>query len=150
MVKPVVVLCFAAALAVTGCQTLPRVEDPSGVDVAVRGLTDQKVMMYYGQGGPFEPDPYLPPNLLLSGGHEAYVLIRIEITSIRKGLVTLDDAQATDSRGAVVARLYREKDFLDLLRRQKADEQLLGQLSVKVERTYFPDTGWEIGPAAAR
>jgi len=142
----IAVFTFMAALVVIGCQTVPKVSDPSGVDVTVTGLTDQKVMIYYGQGAPFEPDPYIPPSLLLSGHTDAYVVVRIEVASIRKALITLDDAQAMDATGTVVAHLLRKADFLDLLRRQGADEQLLGQLDLKVERTYFPDAGWQTSP----
>jgi hypothetical protein len=143
-------LSCLAGLVLAGCSTLPKVSDPSGVDVSVAGLTDQKVMIYYGQGGPDDLDPYIPANPLLSGSHDALVVLRIELASIRKGFVTLDDARATDASGTVVARLYSKRDFLDLLGRQSTDEQVLTQLNVKVERTYFPDGGVEIGPGSRR
>lgn len=138
-------LCCVIAVLLAGCSTLPRVQDPSGVDVSVTGLTDQKVMIYYGQGGPFEPDPYLTSGQLLTSSNP-FIALRIEIASLRKAYVTLDDAEAKDSSGAVVARLSGKSDFLDLLRRQSADEQLLNQLDIKVERTYFPDRGVRIDP----
>ena len=140
-------LCCAIAVLLAGCSTLPRVQDPSGVDVSVTGLTDQKVRIYYGQGGPFEPDPYLPSGQLLTPGNP-FIVLRIEIASIRKAFVTLDDAEAKDSSGAIGARLSSESEFLDLLRRQSTDEQLLNQLGVKVERTYFPDGGVRIDPGS--
>jgi hypothetical protein len=137
------------AVLLAGCSTMPRVQDPSGVDVSVIGLTDQKVMMYYGQGGPFEPDPYLPSSqLLTTSGNNPFVVLRIQLASIRKAFVTLDDAEAKDSSGAVVARLSSKPDFLDLLGRQSTDEQLLNQLGVKVERTYFPARGVRIDPGS--
>jgi hypothetical protein len=142
-------LCCAIGVLLAGCSTLPRVQDPSGVDVSVIGLTDQKVMMYYGQGGPFDPDPYLSSGqLLTTSGNNPFVVLRIQLASIRKAFVTFDDAEAKDSSGAVVARLSSKKDFLDLLGRQSADEQLLAQLGVKVERTYFPGGGLRMDPGS--
>jgi len=134
------------AVLLAGCSTLPRVQDPSGVDVSVTGLTDQKVMMYYGQGDTSQPDPYLPSGQLLVTSSNPFMVLRIELASIRKAFVTLDDAEAKDSTGTVVARLSSKPDFLDLLRRQSTDEQLLAQLGVKVERTYFPGGGVRIDP----
>ena len=113
------------------------------MDVSVTGLTDQKVRVYYGQGGPFEPDPYLPSGQLLTPGNP-FIVLRIELASIRTAFVTLDDAEAKDSSGTVVASLSSKADLLDLLARQSTDEQLLNQLGVKVERTYFPGGGARI------
>jgi hypothetical protein len=115
------------------------------VDVAVTGLTDQKVQIYYGQGGDFEPDPYIPSGQLLTTTYP-FLVLRIELASLRKAFVTLDDAEAKDSSGTVVARLYRKPEFMGMLARQSTDEQLLNQLGVKVERTYFPDGGARIDP----
>ena len=142
-------LCCVIAVLLAGCSTLPRVQDPSGVDVSVTGLTDQKVRIYYGQGGPFEPDPYLPSGQLLTSNNP-FVVLGIELASIRKAFVTLDGAEAKDSSGTVVARLSSKPDFLDLLQRQSTDEQLLNQLGVKVERTYFPGGGARIDPGSRR
>ncbi|MFI5367691.1 MAG: hypothetical protein ACHQ1F_01630 [Spirochaetia bacterium] len=139
-------LCCAVAVLLAGCSTLPGVQDPSGVDVSVIGLTDQKVMMYYGQGDTSQPDPYLPSGQLLVTSSNPFVVLRIGIASIRNAFVTLDDAEAKDSSGTVVARLSSKKDFLDLLGRQSTDEQLLAQLGVKVERTYFPGGGLRMDP----
>ena len=136
-------LCCVIAVVLAGCSTLPKVQDPSGVDVSVTGLTDQKVQIYYGQGGPFEPDPYLASGQLLTSSNP-FVVLRIELASIRKAFVSLDDAEAKDSSGTVVARLSSKPDLLDQLRRQSTDEQLLNQLILKVERTYFPDGGARI------
>jgi hypothetical protein len=105
-------------------------------------------MIYYGQGGSFEPDPYLPSGQVLTSSNNPFVVLRIEIASIRKAFVSLDDAEAKDSSGTVVARLSSKPDFLDLLRRQSTDEQLLNQLGIKVERTYFPDGGVRIDPGS--
>ena len=138
-------LCFAIAVLLAGCSTLPKVQDPSGVDVSVTGLTDQKVQIYYGQGGPFEPDPYLSSGQLLTSGNP-FLVLRIEIASLRRAFVSLDSAQAQDSSGAVVARLSSEGDFIEMLGRQSTDEQLLRQLGVKVERTYFPARGARVEP----
>lgn len=150
MKASVAALSCLAALVLVGCATLPRVQDHSGVDVSVTGLTDQRVMIDYGQGFPFEPDPYIPPNQLLAGSHDAYVVLRIEVASIRKSFVRLDGAAATDSSGTVVARLFSKREFLNLLARQNTDEQLITQLGVMVERTYFPDGGLETGPGSRR
>jgi hypothetical protein len=144
-VKAALLACLAA-LFLAGCATLPKVSDPSGIDVSVTGLSDQKVMIYYGQGGPNQPDPYIASYQLLGGSNDAYVVIRIELASLRKASVTLNDAVATDSSGNVVARLSSKRGFLGLLRQKSADEQLQTQLGVIVERTYFPDGGVEIGP----
>jgi hypothetical protein len=138
-------LCCVFAVVLAGCSTLPKVQDPSGVDVSVTALTDQKVQIYYGQGGPFEPDPYLPSGQLLTSS-DPFIVLRIELASLRKAFVSLDGAEAKDSSGTVVARLSRVPDFMDLLRRQSTDEQLLNQLTIKVQRTYFPDKGVQIDP----
>jgi hypothetical protein len=143
-----VALWGAVALVLAGCSTLPKVTDISGVDVSVTGLTDQQVMIHYGQGGPFEPDPYIHGNQILSGDNRAYVIVRIELPSIRRAFVTLDGVQAVDSNGTVVASLYSKREFLDLLRTQGTDEQLLTQLHIKIERTYFPDGGAQIDPGS--
>ena len=140
-------LCCGIAVLLAGCSTLPRVQHPSGVDVSVTALTDQKVMIYYGQGGPFEPDPYLASGQLLTRS-DPFLVLRIELASIRKAFVTLDYAEAKDSSGTVVACLSSKPDFLALLLRQSTDEQLLNQLSIKVERTYFPDGGVRIDPGS--
>ncbi len=103
-------------------------------------------MAYYGQGGPFEPDPYIPASQILTGTNDSYVILRIDLASIRKGLVTLDGAQAANSNGDVIARLLSKQDFQNVLLRQTADEQLLNQLDIKVERTYFPDGGARVSP----
>lgn len=142
-------LCCVIAVFFAGCSTLPKVQDPTGVDVSVIGLTDQKVRIYYGQGGPFEPDPYLPSGQLLTSNNP-FVVLGIELASIRKAFVTLDGAEAKDSSGTVVARLSSKPDFLDLLQRQSTDEQLLNQLGIKVERTYFPGGGARIDPGSRR
>ena len=138
-------LCCVIAVLLAGCSTLAKVQDPSGVDVSVTGLTDQKVRIYYGQGGIFEPDPYLPSGQLLTGSIP-FMVLRIEIASLRKAFVSLDDAEAKDSSGTVVARLSSKPDFLDLLGRQSTDEQLLNQLDIKLERTYFPGRGVRTDP----
>ena len=138
-------LCCVIVVLLVGCSTLPKVQDPSGIDVSVIGLTDQKVQIYYGQGAPFDPDPYLASGQVLTPG-TPFLVLRIEIASLRKGLVSLDNAEVKDSSGAVVARLSSKEDVLAMLGRQSTDEQLLRQLTVKVERTYFPGGGAHIEP----
>ena len=147
MRSAVAFLCVVTALVMAGCQGLPKVLDPSGVDVAVTGLTDQQVMIHYGQGAPFDPDPYLAPNMLLSG-HASYVVLRIEINSIRNAFITVNNAEAKDAGGTVVARLSSKRDFIGMLIQQSTDDQLLTQLQVKAERSYFPDGGIEVGPGS--
>jgi len=128
-----------------GCQSVPKVQDPSGVSISVVPLTDNQVMMYYGQGAPFEPDPYIAPAMILSS-HWSYVVLRVEIQSMRKAFVTLSDAVARDATGAVSLNCPTSRIFLSLLRQESTDDQLLNQLATKAERTYFPDGGVEVGP----
>ncbi|HTP59731.1 MAG TPA: hypothetical protein VMM82_12495, partial [Spirochaetia bacterium] len=93
------------------CQSVPKVQDPSGVSVSVVALTDDQVMMYYGQGAPFEPDPYIAPGGIFSS-RVTYVVLRVEIDSRRNAFVMLNDAAAKDATGSVVARVSSKRDFL--------------------------------------
>jgi len=135
-----------AVVALLACASLPKVLDPSGIDLNVTALSDRMVMVYYGQGGPFSVDPYLPITGFMIGKQFSYVVLRIQLVSLRKSHISLIDARATDSDGKVVARLHSRQDFEALIRSQTADEQAIGRLDTKVDQTYFPDGGVETVP----
>jgi hypothetical protein len=135
-------------LAFAGCASVPVVHDPSGVDVAVTGLSENLVMMYYGQGGVGEPDPYIAASGLLSGllpsQKQDFVVLRIEIASLIQTHVDIYDVGVKDAKGADAARLFTKQEFLELLRSQSLDDQVLNGYKLKLDQTYFPDGGVEI------
>jgi hypothetical protein len=134
------------ALVLVGCAGLPSVHDPSGVDISVTGLSDRQVFVYYGQGGPFEPDPYIANSALFAPEKHQFIVLRIEIASLQKTTITLNSATARDENGAVVARLYSKREFLALLKSESVDDQQLSAFNLKVEQTYIPDRGIEMTP----
>lgn len=128
-------------IALSACSTVPVVHDPSGVDVTVTPLTQNQAKVYYGIGIPYNPNPFLPESGIVSQKYD-YIVLRIQIAALHATTVGIVSANAVDSKGTIVARLYDRRSFTQITKDTYINEpNTVPALTLKIEQNYFPDNG---------
>jgi len=131
--------------ALSGCAGVPKVVDPSGVDLSLSRLTERQMLALYGAGTDDDPNPYVTPGSLLSSSDAEYIVLRLDVVAARRALISLNEVTARDDSGKQLATLYTWPDFKAWLKSWSMDDKVLNIEYVKAESSYIPGMDFQVG-----
>ncbi|HUX11625.1 MAG TPA: hypothetical protein VMW87_01280, partial [Spirochaetia bacterium] len=131
-------LLAAAMVLLAGCASIPKVSDPSGVEISVTRMSDSQVRTRFGTGAAGDLNPFVPFGGLLTPQTADYVVLDVTIRAARKANLTFYRASAVDNTGKVVGDLYRWEQFKKLIKDWADPGKDYNQLYDRAMRVYFP------------
>ena len=135
-----------AILSLAACSTIPKVTDPSGVDISVTQLSSSQIHSYYGINVSGDLNPFVPPGGFLSRQSLDYIVLRITVAAARPAEITLERATAVDAAGAQVAKLYTWPEFQSLLERSYSSGRDYQQVYGRARNAYMETFDQTIKP----
>jgi len=129
---------------IVGCAGVPKVTDPSGVDINVVSLTEREVLGRFGMTT--DGNPYVAPGAAVMGTPGEYIVLRFDISASHEGIFHLNRIDALGPDSKPVATAFERDGFASYAPKWTDDESLAKKLSVNVERTYLPGYDFPIRP----
>jgi len=139
----------ALALALSSCSTIPKVTDPSGVDVSVTQMTPGEISASYGFDTGDTGDninPYLARTGYLTRQTLDFIVLQLKITAAVPAKVYLYRWSARGPSGNEVAALYSRDALRTQIDAWNQPGRGLQQANDTIRRSYLPSTTIEIGP----
>ncbi len=133
-------------LILAGCATVPKVTDPSGVDISVKAMNLYSVRTYYGTNATGDYNPFIPFGGLITRQDKDYVVLRIHIAAARDAVVSVNRILAEDASGARVAEWYTWPRFKRYIESWQYGGRQQQQLVDRAMRAYLPSNTVKVGP----
>jgi hypothetical protein len=137
------VLCAALA----GCASVPKVADPSGVDLSIHSVSESEATLRFG-ANESDGNPYLTPGGILQINKDQYVLVELKINADKPAHLEIYSIVARDAEGKEIAHFFEWNDFVAYIDDWKIDSRSGDMQRAAASRNYLKSTSLDLKPGS--
>ena len=142
--KKALPICALISLILAGCASVPKVSNPSGVDVSLRALSEVQVEQRFGSIDGY--DPYITPSTIVNANPDQYIVVELTIAAAKEARISVFSLVAKDADGRKFAHFFQWDDFAAYLDGWKEDAHAGQMLTAKAARDYLRNTDFDMKP----